>query len=102
MGTFSLTHWLVVLAIVLILFGAGRIPSAMGDLARGIRAFRTGMREDKPIEGGRREAGRSAAGLISWRGSRLRLQHARAPRAHAAARGESDLWSKRSRRAAAA
>ena len=46
MGTFSLTHWLVVLAIVLILFGAGRIPGAMGDLARGIRAFRTGMRED--------------------------------------------------------
>jgi sec-independent protein translocase protein TatA len=51
MGTFSLTHWVVVLAIVLILFGAGRIPSAMGDLARGIRAFRTGMREDKPAEG---------------------------------------------------
>jgi len=46
MGTFSLSHWVVVLAIVLILFGAGRIPTAMGDLARGIRAFRTGMRED--------------------------------------------------------
>ena len=51
MGTLSLSHWLVVLAIVLILFGAGRIPSAMGDLARGIRAFRTGMREEKSIEG---------------------------------------------------
>jgi sec-independent protein translocase protein TatA len=46
MGTFSLSHWLVVLAIVLILFGAGRIPKAMGDLARGVRAFRTGMRDD--------------------------------------------------------
>jgi sec-independent protein translocase protein TatA len=45
MGTFSLSHWLVVLAIVLVLFGAGRIPSAMGDLARGIRAFRTGMKD---------------------------------------------------------
>jgi sec-independent protein translocase protein TatA len=51
MGSFSLTHWVVVLAIVLILFGAGRIPNALGDLARGIRAFRTGMREDKPIQG---------------------------------------------------
>jgi sec-independent protein translocase protein TatA len=51
MGTFSLSHWLVVLAIVLILFGAGRIPKAMGDLARGIRAFRTGMREDNAAEG---------------------------------------------------
>ena len=45
MGTFSLSHWWVVLAIVLVLFGAGRIPSAMGDLARGIRAFRTGMKD---------------------------------------------------------
>jgi sec-independent protein translocase protein TatA len=50
MGTFSLSHWLVVLAIFLIMFGAGRIPNAMGDLARGIRAFRTGMRDDKAAE----------------------------------------------------
>jgi sec-independent protein translocase protein TatA len=52
MGSFSLTHWVVVLAIVLILFGAGRIPKAMGDLARGVRAFRTGMREDNAAEEG--------------------------------------------------
>jgi sec-independent protein translocase protein TatA len=52
MGTFSLSHWLVVLVIVLVLFGAGRIPSAMGDLARGIRAFRTGMKDDKDAEAG--------------------------------------------------
>ena len=52
MGTFSLSHWLVVLVVVLILFGAGRIPRAMGDLARGIRAFRTGMREDSAAEAG--------------------------------------------------
>jgi sec-independent protein translocase protein TatA len=51
MGTFSLSHWLVVLAIVLILFGAGRIPKAMGDFARGIRAFRSGMRDDNAAEG---------------------------------------------------
>jgi sec-independent protein translocase protein TatA len=51
MGTFSLSHWLVVLAIVLIMFGAGRIPNAMGDLARGIRAFRAGMKDDKAVEG---------------------------------------------------
>ena len=50
MGTFSLSHWMVVLAIVLILFGAGRIPKAMGDLARGVRAFRTGMREDNAAD----------------------------------------------------
>lgn len=52
MGTFSLSHWLVVLVVVLILFGAGRIPSAMGDLARGIRAFRAGLKDDKAAEAG--------------------------------------------------
>jgi sec-independent protein translocase protein TatA len=50
MGSFSLSHWLLVLAVVLILFGAGRIPKAMGDLARGVRAFRTGMRDDGAAE----------------------------------------------------
>lgn len=52
MGTFSLSHWLIVLVVVLILFGAGRIPAAMGDLARGIRAFRSGMRDDNSAESG--------------------------------------------------
>ena len=50
MGSFSLTHWLVVLAVVLILFGAGRLPKAMGELARGVRAFRTGMRRRRRDE----------------------------------------------------
>jgi len=37
---------LVVLAAVLIVFGAGRLPKTMGELARGLRAFHTGMRDD--------------------------------------------------------
>jgi sec-independent protein translocase protein TatA len=52
MGSFSLSHWLIVLVVILILFGAGRIPAAMSDLARGVRAFRTGMRDnDEPRSG---------------------------------------------------
>jgi sec-independent protein translocase protein TatA len=50
MGSFSLSHWVIILAIVLIVFGAGRIPKAMGDLARGVRAFRIGMRDDDAAE----------------------------------------------------
>jgi sec-independent protein translocase protein TatA len=45
-GGFSLTHWLVVLAIVLILFGAGKLPQVMGDLAKGIKTFKAGMKEE--------------------------------------------------------
>lgn len=47
MGSFSLWHWIVVLIIVLLLFGAGKIPRLMGDLAKGVKAFKAGMREDE-------------------------------------------------------
>lgn len=46
MGTFSPGHWLVVIAVVLIVFGAGRLPKAMGDLARGLRSFKAGLQDD--------------------------------------------------------
>ena len=42
----SLVHWLVVLAIVLVLFGAGKLPRVMGDFAKGIKAFKAGMKEE--------------------------------------------------------
>jgi sec-independent protein translocase protein TatA len=46
MGSFSLMHWIVVLAIILILFGAGKMPRVMGDFAKGIKAFKAGMKEE--------------------------------------------------------
>jgi len=46
MGSMSIVHWLVVLAIVLVLFGAGKLPRVMGDFAKGIKAFKAGMSED--------------------------------------------------------
>jgi sec-independent protein translocase protein TatA len=49
MGTFSLTHWLVVLAIILILFGAGKLPRVMGDFAKGIKNFKAGMKDDDDL-----------------------------------------------------
>ena len=45
MGTFSLWHWIIVLIIVLLLFGKGKIPSLMGDMAKGIKSFKKGMAE---------------------------------------------------------
>ena len=39
-------HWLVVLAIILVLFGAGKLPRVMGDFAKGIKAFKSGMKEE--------------------------------------------------------
>lgn len=47
MGSFSIWHWLIVLAVVLLLFGRGKIPDLMGDVAKGIRNFKKGMGEDE-------------------------------------------------------
>jgi sec-independent protein translocase protein TatA len=51
MGSMSLFHWIIVLVVVVVLFGAGKIPRLADDLAKGIKAFRNGMRDDdKPEE----------------------------------------------------
>jgi sec-independent protein translocase protein TatA len=46
MGSFSLMHWMIVLLIVLLLFGAGKLPRVMGDFAKGLKAFKAGMKDD--------------------------------------------------------
>lgn len=46
MGTFSFWHWLIVLLVILIIFGAGKLPRVAGDLASGIKNFRKGMKEE--------------------------------------------------------
>ncbi|CAN7587234.1 twin-arginine translocase TatA/TatE family subunit [Rhizobium sp. LjRoot258] len=50
MGSFSAWHWLIVLVIVLLLFGKGKIPELMGDLAQGIRQFKKGVEDEKEGE----------------------------------------------------
>lgn len=52
MGSFSIWHWLIVLAIVLLMFGRGKIPELMGDVAKGIKSFKKGIAEDDdaPVE----------------------------------------------------
>lgn len=46
MGSFSLMHWMIVLLIILLLFGAGKLPHVMGDFAKGIKAFKAGMKDE--------------------------------------------------------
>ena len=42
----SIWQLLIVLVIVLLLFGRGKIPQLMGDMARGIKSFKKGMSEE--------------------------------------------------------
>ena len=48
MGSFSIWHWLIVLVVVLLVFGRGKIPELMGDMAKGIKSFKKGMSDDEP------------------------------------------------------
>jgi sec-independent protein translocase protein TatA len=47
MGSMSIWHWLLVIAVVLLLFGRGKISELMGDFARGIKSFKAGLKEDE-------------------------------------------------------
>jgi sec-independent protein translocase protein TatA len=47
MGSFSIWHWLIVLLVILLLFGSGKISNLMGDLATGIKSFKKNMKEDE-------------------------------------------------------
>ena len=49
MGSLSIWHWIVVLVVVLLLFGRGKISELMGDMAQGIKAFKKGMSEDDTV-----------------------------------------------------
>ena len=51
MGGMSIWHWLVVLAVILILFGgSNKISGLMGDFAKGIKSFKKNMAEDESME----------------------------------------------------
>jgi sec-independent protein translocase protein TatA len=47
MGSLSIWHWIIVIGVVLLLFGRGKISELMGDVAQGIKAFKKGMSDDE-------------------------------------------------------
>lgn len=46
MGGLSVSHWLIVLLVVFLLFGPGRISAVMGDFGKGLRSFRKGLTDE--------------------------------------------------------
>jgi sec-independent protein translocase protein TatA len=47
MGGFSLWHWIIVLVVVLVLFGRGRVSDVMGEFGKGIKSFKQGLNEEE-------------------------------------------------------
>ena len=47
MGAMSIWHWIILLLIVLVLFGKGKISDVMGDVAKGINSFKKGLKDEE-------------------------------------------------------
>jgi sec-independent protein translocase protein TatA len=50
MGGLSIWHWLVVIVVVMLLFGRGKISDIMGDVAKGVKNFKKGLADDEEEE----------------------------------------------------
>ena len=55
MGSLSLWHWVIIIAVVMLLFGGkGKVSDLMGDVAKGIKSFKKGMADEtdeaKPLD----------------------------------------------------
>ncbi len=46
MGSLSIWHWALVILVIMLLFGRGKISDLMGDVAKGIKSFKKGMADD--------------------------------------------------------
>ena len=47
MGSFSIWLWLIVLLVVLVLFGKGRVGDIMGEFGKGIKSFKKGIADEE-------------------------------------------------------
>jgi sec-independent protein translocase protein TatA len=57
MGGLSIWHWMIVLAVGLLLFGGrGKVSDLMGDFAKGIKSFKKGLSEDDTADAGKVDA----------------------------------------------
>jgi sec-independent protein translocase protein TatA len=59
MDGLSLWHWIVVIIVVLLLFGRGKVSGLMTDIAQGLKAFRKHMSEDEKPEEPHKKAART-------------------------------------------
>lgn len=51
MGAFSIWHLIVILVIVFVLFGAGKLPKVMGDVGKGIKNLKEGLKGEDEKDG---------------------------------------------------
>ena len=80
MGSMSIWHWIIVFAVILVLFGGrGKISQLMGDFAQGIKAFKKGMSEDETAKTDAPPADPKTINQVDAKGDPLK-QHAQTER----------------------
>ena len=47
MGLGGISHWIIILVIVVLLFGVGRISGVMGELGKGLKSFKKGLADEE-------------------------------------------------------
>ena len=47
MGSMSIWHWLIVLVVVVVIFGTGKLKNAGSDLGKAVKGFKDGMKTDE-------------------------------------------------------
>ncbi len=62
MGGLSIWHWMVVLIVVMLLFGTGKVSNLMGEFGKGIKTFKQNIAADEPKE---QDASMSAPGPLA-------------------------------------
>lgn len=79
MGSMSIWHWLVVAVIVLLLFGRGKIPELMGDVAKGIKNFKAGMKDEAAEAEKAKEIEAKAAEAVASNAAQAQAQPTQTP-----------------------
>jgi sec-independent protein translocase protein TatA len=65
MGSWSIWHWALVILVIMLLFGRGKISDLMGDVAKGIKSFKKGMADDELTAGDAKPIDQQASGAKS-------------------------------------
>jgi sec-independent protein translocase protein TatA len=69
MGSLSIWHWLIVILVLLLLFGSGKVSHLMGDFAKGIKSFKKNMADEN--EGDATMAGDKPSPTLSAPGTEV-------------------------------
>lgn len=51
LGMPGMSEWMIILLIVLIFFGAGKLPAVLGQMGKGVKAFKEGLNSDDEAKG---------------------------------------------------